>query len=327
MFTFFNKPNAILPQVNEGDLVSIHFLEKGKFGEVSFGCLKGEPVAIKKLINKSPAEKEAEISLHAPLSHPNIVSALARYDSPDNHVYIVLEFMNGKDLFDCLSHIEQKNMLSLRMRLAIIKNMIDALSYLHETMLILHCDIKPENILLNHLMEAKLCDFGLSSTIENAKHLPASGTPGYHSPELSVKRSFNTKASDNYALAVTVFVIMTISPPSTIHSINLVDEMMLQVNSVPLDVAKAVNNLVLNSTAAEPYDRMSLSDMSKLMDAIIRLLNTTQPLVVTSATNPLVSEPISDDIRLSTKLDSEPDIVVEAREQPEEKSNCTCVMS
>ncbi|MDF1683123.1 MAG: serine/threonine-protein kinase [Legionellaceae bacterium] len=332
MFPLFHTPKKNLPQVHKDDLMTVSFLDKGTFGEVHFGCLKGEPVAIKKLINKSHAEKEAEINLHASLSHPNIISALARYDSPDKDVYLVLEFMNSKDLLYSLSHSEQKTMLSLRMRLSIIRSMIDALTYLHETMHILHRDIKPENILLNHHMEAKLCDFGLSSTIENSKYLPSSGTTYYIAPELLESRRFhNTQTTDNYALGVTIFVLMTICSPKGIHKIDIIKEIMLQVNAVPQDIAKALKNLILNSTATNPSHRMSLSDMSKLTDAITRLLNTTQPLVLASDTNPLTSILIPDDIRFSTELNSEViSEVVEAREQPEEKeekNDCICVMS
>tara|TARA_R110002126_G_scaffold273866_1_gene418532 strand:- start:55022 stop:55969 length:948 start_codon:yes stop_codon:yes gene_type:complete len=315
MFKLFNHPRSTLPQVQKNDLITINLLGKGRFGEVHFGCFKGEPVAIKKLLNNSPAENEAEIKLHASLSHPNIVSAFARYDSPENDVYLILEFMNGKDLFDCLVHDEQKTMLSLRMRVSIAKNIIDALTYLHETVHILHRDIKPENILLNQHMQAKLCDFGLALSIDDSNQTRSSGTPDYAAPELFITGARNTTTTDNYALGVTIFVLMTITPPSELHTIDIDKRMMLHVNAVPLDIAKAFKNLVLNSTAHNPRDRMSLSDMSKLTDAIESLLNTIQPL----------SHIAPDETSVPTEHIS--DAVDEVSDQLDETSDYSCGMS
>lgn len=263
----------VLPRVNESDLIIAHMLDKGSFGQVYFGSMKGEPVAIKKILNKPHDEKEAEINLHGTLYHPNIVRALARYNNPMNHdVCLILEYMDGKDLLHYLIDPEQKKILSLQMRIGIMQNIIDALTYLHQTMHILHRDIKPENILLNHHMQAKLCDFGLSTTIEKAKNLRPCGSLDYSAPELlKGKNRYHTEKTDVYAMGATVFAIITITNPLEKHKTDIVKAMMANVDSVPLKTANVFKRMVDNSMVSNPHHRMSLADMSKLTQAIGRL--------------------------------------------------------
>jgi len=221
MYSFFKESAAepeVLPRVREDEVIFAHVLGCGGFGRVYFGRMNGEPVAIKKIVNKphEEIEFEAEITLHLSLSHPNIVRALARYHSPqpNNDVYLILEHINGKDLFHSLMDPDQKTILSLNIRISITQNIIDALTYLHQTMHILHRDIKPENILLDHHMRAKLCDFGLSTTIKQSKILPPCGTQDYAAPELleGINRH-HTEKTDIYAMGATVFAIITVTQP------------------------------------------------------------------------------------------------------------------
>ncbi|MDF1828133.1 MAG: serine/threonine-protein kinase [Legionellaceae bacterium] len=276
-FKIFDESKAkpdVLPRVSEDEVIFSHILDRGSFGEVYFGSWNGEPVAIKKIKNKARIEKEAEITLHGSLSHPHIVRALARYNSPhpDNDVCLILEYMNGKDLLYYLVAPEQKTMLSLNMRITITQNIIDALIYLHQTMQILHRDIKPDNILLDHHMRAKLCDFGLSTTIEKAKNLPPCGTQEYSAPELLKSTNpHHTEQTDIYAMGATVFAMITLTQPNKRHTIDLVETMMATVEAVPFKTAKAFKNMVDNSMACKPEHRMSLADMSKLIRAIAQL--------------------------------------------------------
>lgn len=87
-----------------------------------------------------------------------------------------------------------------------------AISYLHGLKpFIVHADIKPDNILINNILEIKLCDFGVSkfsamiepfnTTVGRRSH----GTKTYMSPEILVKKEECSTYSDMWALGVTIF--------------------------------------------------------------------------------------------------------------------------
>ena len=72
-----------------------------------------------------------------------------------------MEYMNGGTLFDYLNEV---NCLSLRETVDYLRDIIEALTYMHEKS-IAHRDIKPENIVISSEGVAKLCDFGWSAIV------------------------------------------------------------------------------------------------------------------------------------------------------------------
>ena len=76
-----------------------------------------------------------------------------------------MEYMNGGTLFDYLNEV---NYLSLRETVDYLRDIIEALVYMHEKS-IAHRDIKPENIVISSEGVAKLCDFGWSAIVENTR--------------------------------------------------------------------------------------------------------------------------------------------------------------
>jgi serine/threonine protein kinase len=99
--------------------------------------------------------------------------------------------------------------------------MVDAclgLACLHECTL-LHCDIKPDNVLIRGNGRAAVADFGLSRTLQDAEQGGSFGyTPGYADPEWNKtkKRIYSTK-SDIYALGMTILQTLTgLEAPATL---------------------------------------------------------------------------------------------------------------
>lgn len=153
--------------------------------------------------------KEAENL--AKLSHPNIVNVSEVFDE-NNTSYYAMEFLDGLNLDD---FIKQKGNLNEQDAIAVIKEIGQALQYMH-SMRILHLDIKPKNIMRRDDGKFYLIDFGLSKQFtENGEPESSTsiglGTPGYSPLEQSEYKRDGTFPTtlDVYALAATLFKMLT----------------------------------------------------------------------------------------------------------------------
>ena len=108
--------------------------------------------------------RECEIQCH--LQHPNIIRMLDSFERT-NEIVVVTEFAHS-DLYKLLT--EKRSIDQPRAR-KLTFDLVSALYYLHSHR-ILHRDLKPQNILLDHMFEnAKLCDFGLSRNMTMGTHV------------------------------------------------------------------------------------------------------------------------------------------------------------
>jgi eukaryotic-like serine/threonine-protein kinase len=133
----------------------------------------------------------------------------------DGQTYIAIEYVAGPSLRQLLDGTP----ISLDLALAIIGQTLDALAYAHRRGVI-HCDIKPENILLTPQAGVKLIDFGISRNLtapEDDLGLRA-GTPQYMSYEQAVGQPVGAE-SDTYAAAVVLYELLTGRAPFVSASI------------------------------------------------------------------------------------------------------------
>lgn len=125
-------------------------LGKGSFATVRKGKHRasGERVAVKiiskrKLSEEDKVQLQNEIEIMKQIDHPNIVK-LAAVAEDEKYMYIVMELLQGGELFD---QICKKETFSEKESRDIIAPIFDALIYCHK-MGIVHRDVKPENLLL-----------------------------------------------------------------------------------------------------------------------------------------------------------------------------------
>lgn len=170
-------------------------LGKGAFGIVYLAEDRkiGRLVAIKQLFKsyvKDPEIHERfmqEARIGAQLDHPNIINVFGWEEAPKSSC-IIMEFLGGGSLE---AYMEKNEEIDLTMALRIFRGIMLGLDAAHKVMAI-HRDIKPPNILFDHLGEPKISDFGIAYLpvdaggaleIDAEKSNPIIGTPRYMSPE------------------------------------------------------------------------------------------------------------------------------------------------
>jgi serine/threonine protein kinase len=143
-------------------------LETGAFGSVFTAVhrLTGTLCAVKIIKKDRVREREVltelmgnEISVLEEVSHPNIMRIFELMEDKSNY-FIVTEFVRGGNLMDKL---KKEGSLSESTTRTLIKQILMAMTYMHETKKISHRDIKLENVLLDKGDVVKLTDFGFAS--------------------------------------------------------------------------------------------------------------------------------------------------------------------
>lgn len=184
----------------------------GGFGSVFKGNLFDSTViAVKKLESISQGEKQfrTEVSTIGAIQHVNLVR-LHGFCSDGNQKLLVYEYMPNGSLDSHLFQPESsKNVLDWKTRYQIALGTARGLAYLHEKCrdCIVHCDIKPENILLDSGFCPKVADFGLAKLIgrDFSRVLTTMrGTRGYLAPEWISGIAITAKA-DVYSYGMMLF--------------------------------------------------------------------------------------------------------------------------
>ena len=141
-----------------------------------------QQVAIKLLLGSSGAKAlerlTRERQLLARMNHPHIAKLLDGGSTPAGQPYLVMEYAEG----DTLDLWCQRQKLGLSARLALFHTVCEAVAHAHRH-LVIHCDIKPANVLVNAEGRAMLVDFGISRMQGQGDEAALAMTPAYASPE------------------------------------------------------------------------------------------------------------------------------------------------
>ncbi|KAJ9145801.1 hypothetical protein P3X46_028136 [Hevea brasiliensis] len=187
---------------------------RGSFGIVYKGILEigtKVPVAVKKLdkiVEEGEKEFRTEVKVIGQTHHKNLVQLVGFCDE-GQHRLLVYEFLRNGTLANFLF---KEAKLSWNQRTQIAFGIARGLAYLHEecSTQIIHCDIKPQNILLDDHYDAKIADFGLAKLLlldQSQTFTAIRGTKGYVAPEWFRNMPVTVKA-DVYSFGVLLLEIV-----------------------------------------------------------------------------------------------------------------------
>lgn len=228
-------------------------------------------VKIINLFEQDISKVYAELNILRNLNHPNIVKAYeAYYHQDDNYIFIVMEWMEGGELFE---RLQNKKMEEDEIK-DIFKKVVDSVRYCHRLGLV-HRDLKPENILCKSFdsnSQIKISDFGLAKFLlhdRGQKLYSTVGSSFYFAPEILSGRGYNEKC-DIWSLGVILYVMLSGTAPfptdegeEFLHEKIRAGEFTFPDNewkSISLGGKRLVSNLMVLDPSKRPNAEEILSD-------------------------------------------------------------------
>ncbi|AGB40855.1 serine/threonine protein kinase [Halobacteroides halobius DSM 5150] len=271
-----NGRYKLLERIGAGGM-AIVYLGKDKLldRKVAIKVLQPQFADNKKAVRRFNHEAKAVASL----SHPNIVN-IFDIGQEDNLHYIVMEYITGYDLKEVL---KKQGRLELDRAVKITKGVCRALIKAHRNNIV-HCDIKPHNILLTEDDTVKVTDFGIAQAVTDATMAQTSsilGSAHYLSPEQAEGKKVSTK-SDIYSLGIVLYELVTGEVPfggesSVSIALKHVEEEPPSPKKRNADIPDKLKEIILRAMAKETKDRYnSAAEMLRDLKEVSNDLDTAQ---------------------------------------------------
>ncbi|XP_041875236.1 serine/threonine-protein kinase Nek4 isoform X1 [Corvus kubaryi] len=275
---------------------------KGSYGEVSLARHRQDrkQYVIKKLNLRSASRREKraaeqEAQLLSQLRHPNIVTYRESWQGDDGHLYIVMGFCEGGDLYHKLK--EQKGkLLPENQVVEWFVQIAMALQYLHEKH-ILHRDLKTQNIFLTRTNIIKVGDLGIARVLENQYDMASTliGTPYYMSPELFSNKPYNYK-SDVWALGCCVYEMATLKHAFNAKDMNSLAYRIIEgkLPPMPKDYSPQLVEIIQTMLSKKPEERPSVKSILRqpyIKQQISLFLEATKAKAARNHKKPVNSKP------------------------------------
>lgn len=240
----------------------------GTFGKVKLAHHErtGLKVAIKvisraKMRSMNMDEKTArEISILQCLRHPHIIRLYEILDSPSD-LFMVMAYVDGGELFD---YIVQRSRLHESEARRFFQQIISAVEYCHNHG-VCHRDLKPENILLDHNVNVKIGDFGLSNFMKDGDFLRTScGSPNYASPEVVSGKAYAGPEVDVWSCAVILYALLCGSLPfDDEHVPNLFKKIKHGHFTLPGHLSEHSRSILVRMLTVDPVKRISIREIRR----------------------------------------------------------------
>jgi serine/threonine-protein kinase len=230
----------------------------------------------------------------ANLSHPSIVT-VHDFGLDGNRLFIVMEYIHGEDLKNIL---QARGAFSVEEALPLLIQACSGLGFAHRAGLV-HCDVKPQNILVTPDQRLKITDFGiaraLASIHPDEKSEIVWGSPQYFSPE-QASGGAPSPASDVYSLGVVMYEMLTGRLPYNGTSATLLSQQHRFEQPVPPrklkpEIPPALESIMLKVLAKEPSARYRTADqLGRVLMNFSRPPNT----ITTARTTSKAEQPVWD---------------------------------
>lgn len=242
-------------------------LGEGNFGKVKLArnSETGQYFAVKilekkKIIDlKITDQIKREIGTLKLLKHPNVVR-LHEVLASKTKIYMVLEYVNGGELFD---RIASKGKLKEKDGRKVFQQLIDGVSYCH-TKGVFHRDLKLENVLVDARGNIKISDFGLSALPQHFRgdgllHTTC-GSPNYVAPEVLSNRGYDGATSDIWSCGVILYVILTGYLPFDDRNLAVLYQKIFKGDAqIPKWLSPGAQNLIKRILDPNPATRITMA--------------------------------------------------------------------
>ncbi|KAL5229275.1 hypothetical protein ABZP36_017540 [Zizania latifolia] len=246
-------------------------LGEGNFGKVKYArhLATGGHFAIKildrnKILSlRFDDQIRREIGTLKLLKHPNVVR-LHEVAASKTKIYMVLEFVNGGELFD---KIAVKGKLSEHEGRRLFQQLIDGVSYCHDKG-VYHRDLKPENVLVDRRGNIKISDFGLSAL---PQHLgndgllhTTCGSPNYIAPEVLQNRGYDGSLSDIWSCGVILYVMLVGCLPFDDRNLVVLYQKIFKGDTrIPKWLSPAARDLLRRILEPNPMKRINIAGIKE----------------------------------------------------------------
>jgi len=192
----------------------------------------------------------SEARMVALLRHPCIVEIYTVIET-ENSLYLVFEYVDGQTLE---TRLDIDGRLPFSLVKLLFKNVCEALQYAHAQDIV-HCDLKPGNIMILENNQAKVMDFGVAKKVDNQTGArTVAGTPAYMAPEQ--QRGFMRKQSDVYSLALCVYEALVGQVPWTVKGFDIAKKQIVPASKLAPHIPQAVDTVLADALKEDPKERI-----------------------------------------------------------------------
>ena len=205
----------------------------------------------------------SEVDILSSIKHNRICPLYDFFIEP-KHYFIVMEYMEGGDVFDRVGTLKNYNEEVAR---NVVFELLNALQYLHRNN-IAHCDLKPKNLLLRTIDNDEsvvLADFGLASRFYSPNSLSKQcGTPYFVAPEILSRKGYDSQA-DMWSVGVIIYCLLSGNLPFVGRRHLDLFQAILSGKftfdyEIWKDVSEEAKDLVRNLLVVDPAKRFTASD-------------------------------------------------------------------